>query len=73
VLRKAVRIASDLCPSSLSCNRQLGHLLSRSCLGGKNISLSRVYTMQVVSRETRPGDARADVPCKLWKVRQVEL
>jgi hypothetical protein len=32
---------------------------------------SRVYTMQVASRESSAGDARIDISHKLWKVRQV--
>jgi hypothetical protein len=33
------------------------------------VVLSCVYMMQVCSRESSAGDARADVSCKLWKVR----
>jgi hypothetical protein len=29
---------------------------------------SRVYTMQVCSRERSPGDGRADVSCKIRKL-----
>jgi hypothetical protein len=42
-----------------------------SCFVKQGTTLSRVYTMQIGSRESSTEDARADVSCKLWKVRQV--
>jgi hypothetical protein len=37
------------------------------------LKLCCVYTMQVCSRESSPGDARAEVSCKLWKFDRLDF